>query len=192
MAEPNEPPAWIQRLPQCPANEAEAYAWLLCGHLYVLTRRLRQMKPEHWDWTPDPAAPTARTLATHAWQWLICDRNHIAEPDAAKHPRVPDPPADPQAMCDALDAENQAWVDLILSMSPERLAEERHQFNSEECLSVRWFVCHMIQNLIYKHGQMTALYFALGYDGTEPYSAPFPNPIYEELFGGASNEDAGA
>jgi hypothetical protein len=43
----------------------------------------------------------------------------------------------------------------------------------------------MIQNTIYKHGQFSTLYFALGLDGTEPYSAPFPNPIYAEIFGPA-------
>ncbi len=40
---------------------------------------------DKWDWTFAPPAPTPRILATHAWQWLICDRQHIEEPDAAKH-----------------------------------------------------------------------------------------------------------
>ena len=51
---------------------------------------------------------------------------------------------------------------------------------------MRGFVCHMIQNTIYKHGQFATIYFALGLDGTEPYNAPFPNPIYEQRFGPAA------
>jgi hypothetical protein len=170
-----------ERLPQCPANENEAYAWLLCHHLNGISYRLRRMTPEHADWTPDPAAPTARIVAVHAWQWLICDRHHIAEPDATRHPVVPEPPEDLTELCDAIDAENERWLDLLLSLTAERLAEKRHQFNREGHLSVRWFVCHMIQNAIYKHGQLASQYFALGYDGTEPYTAPFPNAIYDQL-----------
>jgi hypothetical protein len=40
----------------------------------------------------------------------------------------------------------------------------------------------MIQNCIYKNGQLATIYFALGLDGTEPYEAPFPNPIYEQAW----------
>jgi hypothetical protein len=51
---------------------------------------------------------------------------------------------------------------------------------------VRGFVCHMVQNTIYKNGQFMTLFYALGLDGTEPYDAPFPNPIYEQCFGSKS------
>ncbi len=40
---------------------------------------------------------------------------------------------------------------------------------------------HMLQNCIYKHGQFSALYFALGLDSDAPYDALFPNPIYQKL-----------
>lgn len=167
-----------------PENENEAYADLLCGHLEGMIYRLRQMPPEQWDWRPAEPAPTARILAAHAWQWLICDRQHITEPDASKHPRIPDPPTDTQAMCDALQQEAERWRELILNLSDTDLARPGRQFNLPESrMNVRGFVCHMIQNCIYKHGQLSTLFFALGYDGTEPYSAPFPNPIYEEIFG---------
>ena len=162
------------------ATENEAYASLLCGHLYDMTERLRILPAELWDWTPAPAAPTARILAAHTWQWLICDRQHIAEPDALKHALIPEPPADPTAMCDVLAEETITWRDLILSLTPAQFDEQRHQFNSHP-RNVRNFVCHMIQNTIYKHGQFATLFFALGLDGTEPYSAPFPNPIYEAI-----------
>jgi len=172
------------------SKENEAYAGLLCGHLQGFTHRLRQMSPEHWDWTPDVAAPTARTLATHTWQWLNCDRQHINEPDASLHPHVPEPPEDPQAMCDALEEETKNWHTLIMGLTPEQLDSPRHQFNIEQAaMTVRGFICHMIQNTIYKHGQFSTLYFALGYDGKEPYTAPFPNPIYDEVFGRVAREE---
>ena len=163
-------------------TETEAYAGLLCGHLRGMVYRLRQLSPDQWDWTPAPPAPTARILATHAWQWLVCDRQHIAEPDALKHALVPAPPADTAALCDALAAETERWQELILGLTPAELDAPRRQFNDYP-MTVREFVCHMIQNCIYKHGQFATLYFALGLDGDAPYDAPWPNPIYRELHG---------
>lgn len=169
-----------------PDNENEAYAEFLCGHLEGFTARLPMLKPDEWDRTPDPAAPTARMLATHAWQWLQCDRRHIAEPDAAHHSRIPEPPDDPAALCDALAEETKRWRALLNGLTPDQLAAPRRQFNNEGYpLNVRWFVVHMTQNTIYKHGQFSTLFFALGHDGTEPYTAPCPNPIYSGLFGPA-------
>lgn len=167
--------------------ETNAYAQLLFHHLQAFASELRQMPPDQWDWTPHPAAPTARILAAHTWQWLQCDRQHITIPDASTHSRIPDPPSDCAAMCDALDKENELWRSMILDMTPELLDEKRSQFNQYE-MTVRGFICHMIQNTIYKHGQFATLYFALEHDGSEPYAAPFPNPIYEELFGPDTGE----
>ena len=161
-------------------SENETYASLLGHHLQAMVYRLRQIPPDRWDWTPDIAAPTPRILAAHAWQWLICDRQHIHEPDALKHERIPDPPADPQAMCDALEEEAHRWDTMIRGMTPELLAAPRGQFNDYE-LNVRWFLYHMIQNVIYKSGQPATLYFALGLDGTGPYTAPFPTEFYNAL-----------
>lgn len=129
---------------------------------------------------PNIAAPTARILAAHAWQGLICDRYHIEEPDTLLHPRIPDPPREPQAMAEALKEETVLWERMILALTPEELAAPRRQFNNSP-MTVRDFVCHMIQNCIYKNGQFATLYFALGLDGAEPYDCPFPNPLYESL-----------
>ena len=161
-------------------QENQAYADLLCGHLRGFVYRLRQLSPEQWDWTFAPPAPTARILATHAWQWLICDRQHIAQADARQHPFIPEPPSDTSAFCDALSEETARWEALILSLTPEQFAADRHQFNGYP-MTVRDFVCHMIQNCIYKHGQFSTLYFAMGLDGNAPYDAPFPNPVYASL-----------
>jgi hypothetical protein len=168
-------------------NEPEIalYEQNLCGHLAQMVYRLRQMSAEQIDYRPAVSAPTARILATHALQWLICDRQHIEEPDAARHARIPAAPEDPAALCDALTVEIENWRAMLRAMTPERLELPRSQFNQHP-MTVRDFVGHMLQNCIYKNGQLATLYFALGLDGTEPYDAPFPNPIYDELFGPAA------
>jgi hypothetical protein len=167
-----------------PKNEMELYEMILCDHLRGFVARLRLLPADRWDWTPDPAAPTPRTLAVHTWQWLQCDRQHIGEPDASMHTRIPDAPSEPAAMCDALAAETEEWSRLLQSLTPDALDRPGRQFNIPNSrLNVRGFIGHIIQNTIYKHGQFSELFFALGLDGTEPYAAPFPNPIYAEVFG---------
>lgn len=158
-------------------NENKAYAWLLHSHVVCLANRLRQVPRERWEWQVEVSAPSARILAEHTWQWLVCDRQHIQEPDLTLHPDVPSPPEDQEAMCDILQAEADTWREMILALTPEQFDEPRSQFGDYDT-NIRWFICHMIQNCIYKHGQFSTIFFALGLDGTEPYEAPFPNPIY--------------
>ena len=87
-------------------------------------------------------------------------------------------------MCAALSAETEAWSRLLRSLTPADLDQPGNQFNMpDNPMNVRGFIGHMIQNTIYKHGQFSELFFALGLDGTAPYTAPLPNPIYEESFG---------
>ena len=149
-----------------------------------MNRWAGKMSDEQFDFTYHVAAPTARTLITHAWQWLICDRYHIEEPDASKHAKVPDAPEDKDALCVELAAEITRWDEMLKAMPTEKLDEVRHQFNDTGFdWSVRGCVYHMLQNVIYKHGQLSYLAFSFGLDGTEPYAAPFPNPIYKEIFG---------
>ncbi len=162
-------------------SENELYERVLCGHLDHFAYGLAKLPTEGWDWTPNPAAPTARILFAHAWQWLICDRYHIEEPDVSKHPPVPEPPREPDAMVAALRAETENWRQLLRSLTPERLDAPLRQFGEGNEGNVRGFVGHMIQHVIYKNGQFSTLFFALGLDGTEPYDAPWPNPIYEEV-----------
>ena len=163
--------------------ETEAIASQLCGHLRGIAHRGRGIPEGKFDFAFAPPAPSARTLVTHAYQWLVCDRQHVEQPDAAKHPRVPDAPQDQQALCDALLEETDRWQEMILSLTPEQLGEVRHQFNDPSDWSVRGILHHMYQNCVYKSGQLSYIYFALGLDGDAPYDAPFPNPIYEEVFG---------
>ena len=165
-----------------PKSEIETYELFLIMHMENMLRSLRKLKPEHWDWTPNQAAPSPRTIAIHTWQWLMCDRQHIDEPDFSKHVNVELPPDDTVALCDAFAVEIENWRQLLKGLTPEFLMEPRRQFGMEETdMNIRFFIGHMLQNVIYKHGQFSEVFFALGYDGTEPYSAPYPNDIYDKV-----------
>jgi hypothetical protein len=161
-------------------DEAEANTFNLVGHLRSMARSLRKLKPEHWDFTFAPAAPTPRALAIHTWSWLRCDRQHIEQPDLSLHRPIPEPPSETEALCDALEAEANEWEVLLKRLTPEELLRVTPQFGRGP-MNVRGYVAHMVQNVIYKHGQFATIFFALGYDGDAPYNAPFPNPLYKEL-----------
>ncbi|MDX1931162.1 MAG: hypothetical protein SFU56_01015 [Capsulimonadales bacterium] len=145
-----------------------------------MVENLRQMSPEHWDWTPHIAAPTARVLAAHTYEWLVCDRLHIIEPEVRKHPDVPSLPEDPLAACEMLSEEIDRWETMLLKFTWADFNSPRRQFGHRE-MNVRSFVAHMVQNCIFRNGQLSTLYFSLGYDGDMPYTAPFPNGIYREM-----------
>jgi hypothetical protein len=178
-------------MPTFVTPEAQTLCWILRMHVRGMSARLRQIPEDKWDWTFAPPAPTPRVLASHTWQWLICDRQHIEELDALKHALVPEPPSSPANVCDALDAEMSRWEALLPRLTPEDLDAPRHQFNDYP-MTVRTFIGHIVQNSIYKSGQLATLYFALGLDGDAPYAAPFPNPIYAELHAALHKDQANA
>ena len=159
-------------------SETDAYATLLHWYVSSFVARLRKLPNDRWEWQITPPAPSGRILAEHTWQCLVCDRQHLREPDVNLHINISAPPLDQQAMCDTLQDEADTWRDLIMSLTPAQLDEPRSQFGVFDT-NVRWFICHMIQNCIYKHGQFATIYFAIGLDGDEPYTCPFPNPLYE-------------
>ena len=162
-------------------NEIESSEIILMFHLEKIISYLKALKPEHWDWTPDPAAPTARVIAIHTWQWLCCDRQHILEPDFDKHGDVPDAPESPQEIIACLIQEAENWKELLPTLTPEKMLEPRNQFGMPHNeMNVRFFYAHMAQNVTYKSVQLSMVIFALGYDGTAPYDAPFPNQIYAQ------------
>ena len=160
-------------------DENGAYIQLLCGHLRRLTRRLRAIPPGKWEWQPNPFTPSPCLVAQHVWLWLVCDRRHINEPDASTHPTALAPAAQAD-LCALLERETEEWRALLDTMTPGQLAQARFAFNWR-AVNVRWVVWHMCQNVIYKHGQLAALYFQLGLDGEEPYEAPLPQKDYERL-----------
>ena len=165
-----------------PQTELENYEALLIEHLEAMLRALRKMSAEHWDWSPHPAAPSARIIGVHTWQWLVCDRQHITEPDVLGHALVPDAPRDIHQFCDVFEQEILNWRHLLRSLEPSDLLKSRPQFgNPDDTQNIRAYIGHMVQNGIYKHGQLAELFYALQYDGSGPYAAPFPNPLYEEM-----------
>ena len=172
---------------QVQTEEISSLRVLLRMHVHGMTYSLRQMPEDKWDWTFAPPAPTPRILAAHTLSWLVCDRQHIEEPDARKHALVPETPPEPAAVCDALDAEMAHWDALFARLTPEDLDAPRSQFN-DYLMTVRQFLGHIIQNSIYKNGQLMTIFYALGLDGDAPYDAPFPNPIYADLHKGDADD----
>jgi hypothetical protein len=153
----------------------------LIGHIEGMLYWAELMSDAQFDFTYQPAAPNARTLVTHAWQWLVCDRQHILEPDTKLHSLIADAPDSKAALIAQLRAEKGHWETLLFAMTDEKLREPRHQFGDQSWeWSVRGIVYHMLQNVIYKHGQLSYLAYAFGLDGTEAYTAPFPNVYYQE------------
>ncbi len=167
-------------------EEIRTLRWLLRMHVGGMSHCLRRIPADKWDWTFAPPAPTPCILAAHTLSWLVCDRQHIEEPDALRHAPVPDIPTESAAVCDALDAEMTRWDALFARLTPEDLDAPRSQFNQYP-MTVRQFLGHIVQNSIYKNGQMMTLFYALGLDGDAPYDAPFPNPIYADLHKGPAD-----
>ncbi|MBC8142855.1 MAG: hypothetical protein H7Y38_15630 [Armatimonadetes bacterium] len=168
--------------------EARLYQDYLCGEMSSMIHRLRRISPEHFDKTFALPAPTPRQLAVYAWSWLQFDRAHIEEPDATKHPRLPDPPTEPAALCDALGVEVEKWYWLLLSLTPEQLNEGRLIMNSQQDgeVTVRQLIVNTLRNNVRIHGEFTMLYIAWGYDkpyGNTPHTAQLPNPFYDQQFG---------
>ena len=164
-------------------KEAENLLWILGMHVRGMAWRLSELPHDKWDWTVAPPAPTPRILACHTLSWLICDRQHIEEPDARRHTLIPEMPSDPAALCAALLAEMELWEALPARLTPSDFDAPRSQFN--RCpMTVRQFIGHITQNTIYKNGQFMTLFYALGLDGDAPYDAPWPNPIYADLHRG--------
>jgi hypothetical protein len=158
-------------------NETELYQRMLCGYIESMVNWLRKIPEEQWDWTPAVYAPTSRQVAEHTWVTLVCDRQHVEQPDVSLHPLVPDPPREPAALCAALETEAQWWREWLARQTPETYLAPRRQFGVWP-INVRWIVFHITQQVVYKLGQLSTLYYALGLDGTEPYQAPFPNEFY--------------
>ncbi len=167
-------------------NWNEMNAKLLYHFILAIASMLSRFPSDRWEWQVTPSAPSARMLGEHCYSWLVCDRQHIAEPDAQKHADIP-LPLHQQELCSLLQAEAQTWRTLIENLSPEELVQPRLQFGGGS-MTVMGFTGHILQNTIYKCGQISTLYFALGLDGEETYAAPMPNPIYAHMRAGTLDE----
>lgn len=161
-------------------TEHAFYSGQFAYHSAQLVERLRAIPDDRWEWAALPGAPTARQIALNAWQWLVSDRQHLTEPDARKHPRVPDPPESPAAFCDLLEDECRWWLDAMTNTPPERMNDRIPMFGGD-ALTVRCYLGHMLQNVIYKNGQISFLYFGLELEEPGPYVPPLPNESYDAL-----------
>ncbi len=148
-------------------------------HLSTFVERLRQIPSAKWEYQVTVAAPSPRHVAEHAWLWLVCDRQYIAEPDVAKHTPPLSPPTHQQDICDLLEEEIGLWRQLLITLPLEHLGDTR-EYQGNTGVTIRYLICHMVQNVIYKHGELATVYFALGLDGTEPFTAPLPTEFHPE------------
>ena len=158
-------------------TEGDVYIQLIPDYAEVIVRVARGLTDEEWEWQWVEYCPSARMVAEHTWMWLRCDRQQIELLDIADHqPMIP--PEGRLAMAETLHQEAEAWRRLIKGLTPERLDETSLAFGQEP-RTVRGFIAHMINQVVYKTGQISMIVFALGKDGKEPYTAPNPNEIYE-------------
>jgi hypothetical protein len=161
-------------------SETEAYISLLTSHLNLMAGRMEEIPPDKWDWAPSIAAPTPRIIGEQTWRWLVADHRHLTEPDMTRHERTPAPPPTQKDVCAALREEGDRWRELIARLTASQMDEERYHFGAFP-RNVRFMIGHITQQVTYKSGQLSTLYFALGLDGTEAFTAPVPNDDYDKL-----------
>jgi hypothetical protein len=84
---------------------------------------------------------------------------------------------DKEVFCEAFNQEIRNWEALLRSLKPEDLGQTRPQFGDVNAMhNVRSYIGHMVQNVIDKHGQLSELFYALEYDGSDVYTAPISEP----------------
>ena len=164
-------------------KETELYGWLLEDYIRQMTARLNRFTDEQWVWHPSAPVPSAQTLATNALEWMICDRQHILEPDAQFHEPIPATSASRQEVVTALQAELKEWMRLFTQIRVEDLDAPRRQFNRLDAdhQDVRWLMLHAINNIVLRLGEMSTLAHALGHDGTEAHKNLLPAECYARL-----------
>ncbi len=160
-----------------PASEIETYHRFIVGTIRHLATTMRQIPQDRWEFAIAKPAPSSREIAGHCWMGLVCDRQHILEPDCSNHLKIEAPPSTQGEMCDLLNQEADLWSEMIKCLTPDMLEEPRKQFGKHE-LNVRFFLAHMAMHVSSKWGQFSMLYYAWGFDGEESYSAPDPNYYY--------------
>ncbi len=158
-------------------DELEVFELMIVGYIGSLVRTARSIPDDKWNWSFSERTPTAREICEHTFVWLWCDRQQMTVLDRTQHRPTPDLPIDRMAMIQLLEQEAGEWRRLVRSLDQESLSAEREPWPGETRV-VRSFLFHMGQNVIYKVGQVSVLYYELGLDGGEPYDAPFPNRSY--------------
>lgn len=159
-------------------TEFVVFEKLICGYVGSVLRAANRIPADKWDWSFVAATPSAREICEHTFMWLWCDRQQINVLDRTQHVRTPDLPLERDAMLAMLQEEGEAWRDLIQSLTPEMLEEEREPWPGE-IRNLRGFLYHASQHVVFKAGQIWVLVYGLGLDGPDPYRAPYPDYFYE-------------
>lgn len=158
-------------------TELEMFELMILGYIGSILRAASQIPDNKWNWSFSERTPTAREICEHTFVWLWCDRQQMTVLDRSLHKPTPELPTEKKQMIELLERERSEWRCLIRSMSADQLIEERESWDGEMRL-VRSFLFHMGQHIVCKVGQIRMLFFELGLDGGEPYSAPYPDTYY--------------
>jgi hypothetical protein len=159
-------------------SELELFEMMTADYVGSIVRAAKAIPDEKWNWSFSPMTPSAREICEHAFVWLWCDRQQLTVADRDLHRPTPDLPGGQEATISLLVGEAEEWRRMVRSLMPEVLSDLGVPWPGET-RTVRSFLFHAGQHIIYKAGQIWMLYFGLGLDGNAPYSAPYPNNIYE-------------
>jgi hypothetical protein len=164
-------------------RETELYSKLLESYISEMLEKLNLLSEDQWCWQPSPPVPSAQMLATNALEWMICDRQHINEPDAKFHDPIPPTPVERECVMERLSAELKEWVRLLSQIRVEDLEAPRRQFNRLDAddQNVRWMMLNAVDNVARRLGELTPLWLALGHGGADPYQNKLPHECYERL-----------
>lgn len=159
-------------------SELEAFELFIVGYVGSMLRAIEAMPEDKWNWSISVRTPSPRELCEHTYMRLACDRQQMTEPDYSKHKPVADLPANRSEMIALLRKEAIIWQQLVRGLKPEDLNNELLAWT--DCpRTIRSFLFHMAQNVVYKAGQAWTLHFELGLDGEDRYTAPYPDQYYE-------------
>ena len=137
------------------------------------------MSDEQWTWRPSAPAPNAKETVSHALAWMISDRMHLEERADVATADV-DIPTSQKDLLGALKEEADKWRSWLSKADSRELSKKVKRYGILP-VTKRFFVGHALQNLVYKSGQLSVLYFTQGLDGDAPFTAPMPKDILEML-----------
>jgi len=160
-------------------TECDVYRLMFLFHAEHIIQRCEAMTDEQWNWRPSVPAPNARETASHALMWMISDRMHLEERTDV-HTAIVEVPNKKEELLQAFRSEVEVWRTWLTNADSRDLNKKVKRFGILPTTK-RFFVGHALQNLVYKSGQVSVLYFAQGLDGTEPFKAPSQQEILATL-----------
>ncbi len=148
-------------------------------HADNIIKRSEAMTHEQWTWRPAIPAPNSQETASHALAWMISDRMHLEEQPNLHSAKV-DIADNKNDLIEQFKREAEIWREWLSKADHRELNKKVKRFGIFP-MTKRFFVGHALQNLVYKSGQLSILYFAQGLDGDAPFNAPMPEQILETL-----------